>query len=102
MKRIRIAKQMTQGDICRKLGVDRAYISNVESGNKNPNGNDAGGNKNSVNDMSSNPGNYTLAYSSPINFRIMYDESRLGIGRNKSDYRLILKQLICLSSVTPI
>ena len=36
MKRIREAKQMTQGDICRKLGVDRAYISNVESGNKNP------------------------------------------------------------------
>ena len=36
MKRIRIAKQMSQGDICRKLGVDRAYISNVESGNKNP------------------------------------------------------------------
>ena len=36
MKRIRLAKQMTQGDICRKLGVDRAYISNVESGNKNP------------------------------------------------------------------
>jgi transcriptional regulator with XRE-family HTH domain len=36
MKRIRLAKQMTQGDICRKLDVDRAYISNVESGNKNP------------------------------------------------------------------
>ena len=36
MKRIRLAKQMSQGDICRKLGVDRAYISNVESGNKNP------------------------------------------------------------------
>ena len=36
MKRIRLVKQMTQGDICRKLGVDRAYISNVESGNKNP------------------------------------------------------------------
>ena len=36
MKRIRKDKQMTQGDICRKLGVDRAYISNVESGNKNP------------------------------------------------------------------
>ena len=36
MKRISLAKQMTQGDICRKLGVDRAYISNVESGNKNP------------------------------------------------------------------
>ena len=36
MKRIRKVKQMTQGDIYRKLGVDRAYISNVESGNKNP------------------------------------------------------------------
>ena len=36
MKRIRLAKQMSQGDICRKLEVDRAYISNVESGNKNP------------------------------------------------------------------
>lgn len=36
MKRIRLEKQMTQGDICRKLGVDRSYISNVESGNKNP------------------------------------------------------------------
>jgi len=36
MKRIRKVKQMTQGDICRKLGVDRSYISNVESGNKNP------------------------------------------------------------------
>ncbi len=36
MKKIRLAKQMSQGDICRKLGVDRAYISNVESGNKNP------------------------------------------------------------------
>lgn len=35
---------------------------------------------------------YTLAYSSPVNFTIMYDESRLGIGRNKSDYHLILKQ----------
>lgn len=36
MKKIRLAKQMSQGDICRKLGVDRSYISNVESGNKNP------------------------------------------------------------------
>lgn len=36
MKKIRLAKGMTQGDICRKLEVDRAYISNVESGNKNP------------------------------------------------------------------
>ncbi|MCX6756305.1 MAG: helix-turn-helix transcriptional regulator [Candidatus Nomurabacteria bacterium] len=36
MKKIRVAKGMTQGDICRALDVDRAYISNVESGNKNP------------------------------------------------------------------
>mgnify|MGYP003504106964 FL=1 len=36
MKRIRLAKHMSQGDICRKLNVDRSYISNVESGNKNP------------------------------------------------------------------
>lgn len=36
MKKIRLSKQMSQGDICRKLGVDRAYISNIESGNKNP------------------------------------------------------------------
>ncbi len=36
MKKIRLLKQMSQGDICRKLGVDRSYISNVESGNKNP------------------------------------------------------------------
>jgi transcriptional regulator with XRE-family HTH domain len=36
IKRIRLAKGMTQGDICRKLGIDRAYISNVESGHKNP------------------------------------------------------------------
>jgi hypothetical protein len=37
---------------------------------------------------------YTLAYSSPVNFIIMYDESRLGIGRNKNDYHLILKQSV--------
>ena len=36
MKRIRLEKGMTQGDICRKLGLDRAYISNIENGNKNP------------------------------------------------------------------
>jgi len=32
MKNFVFEKQMSQGDICRKLGVDRAYISNVESG----------------------------------------------------------------------
>jgi len=36
MKRIRLEKDMTQGDICRKLEVDRAFISNIESGNTNP------------------------------------------------------------------
>lgn len=36
ISKIRLAKGMTQGDICRKLEVDRAYMSNIESGNKNP------------------------------------------------------------------
>jgi transcriptional regulator with XRE-family HTH domain len=36
MKRIRLEKGMTQGDICRKLKLDRAYVSNLESGKKNP------------------------------------------------------------------
>jgi transcriptional regulator with XRE-family HTH domain len=36
IKRLREAKGMTQGDLCRKLEVDRAYMSNVESGKKNP------------------------------------------------------------------
>jgi len=27
---------MTQGDLCRKLEVDRGYMSNVETGKKNP------------------------------------------------------------------
>ena len=35
IRRIRLAKEMTQGDLCRKLGVDRGYMSNVESGKKN-------------------------------------------------------------------
>jgi len=37
---------------------------------------------------------YSLAYSSPDNFTIMYDESRMGMGRNKTDYRLILKKRV--------
>ena len=36
IRRIRLAKDMTQGDLCRKLEIDRAYMSNVESGKKNP------------------------------------------------------------------
>ncbi len=37
---------------------------------------------------------YTLAYSSPSNFSIMYDESRLGVNGNKNNFRLILKQQV--------
>jgi len=36
IKLIRTAKGMTQGDLCRKLELDRSYMSNVENGNKNP------------------------------------------------------------------
>lgn len=36
MRKIRTRKKMSQGDICRTLGVDRAYISNIESGKQNP------------------------------------------------------------------
>ena len=36
IRRIRLAKDMTQGDLCRKLELDRSYMSNVESGKKNP------------------------------------------------------------------
>jgi len=35
VRRIRLKKGMSQGDICRKLGVDRSYISNIEAGKKN-------------------------------------------------------------------
>jgi transcriptional regulator with XRE-family HTH domain len=30
------AKEMSQGDICRAVGLDRAQMSNIESGNGNP------------------------------------------------------------------
>lgn len=36
LKRIRLEKGMSQGDICRATGMDRGYISRVESGQKNP------------------------------------------------------------------
>ncbi|MDO8594931.1 MAG: helix-turn-helix transcriptional regulator [bacterium] len=36
IKRIRIAKGISQGDIARTLGVDKAYISNIENGKANP------------------------------------------------------------------
>ena len=35
MKKIRLKKGMSQGDICRALDLDRAYISNVENGKQN-------------------------------------------------------------------
>ena len=35
MKKIRLEKSMSQGDICRALSLDRAYISNVENGKQN-------------------------------------------------------------------
>ncbi len=34
MKKIRLEKGMSQGDICRELGLNRANISNVEHGKK--------------------------------------------------------------------
>ena len=36
IKRIRERKGMSQGDIHRITGMDRGYISRVESGQKNP------------------------------------------------------------------
>lgn len=36
IKKLRLAKNMSQGDLCRKLKVDRAYMSNLENGKKNP------------------------------------------------------------------
>lgn len=35
IKRIRTKKKMTQGDICRKLDMDRSYMSAIENGKKN-------------------------------------------------------------------
>ncbi|HEY4493035.1 MAG TPA: helix-turn-helix transcriptional regulator [Candidatus Paceibacterota bacterium] len=36
MKRIRLDKKMTQGDIVRKAKMDRGYVSSLESGKRNP------------------------------------------------------------------
>ncbi len=36
VKRIREQKKMSQGDICRATGFDRAYMSNIEAGKGNP------------------------------------------------------------------
>ncbi len=36
LRRLRLKKNLSQGDIATALGVDRAYISNIESGRMNP------------------------------------------------------------------
>lgn len=36
LKKLRLKMKMSQGDISRKLGVDRAYISSIENGRMNP------------------------------------------------------------------
>lgn len=36
LKRIRTAKGITQGDIVRKLGLGRGFVSNIENGKANP------------------------------------------------------------------
>jgi len=36
LKRVRAKKKLSQGALARLLGVDKGYISNIESGNKNP------------------------------------------------------------------
>lgn len=36
LKRLRLAKAISQGDIARTLEVSRGYISNVENGKTNP------------------------------------------------------------------
>ena len=35
IKQIRTRKQMSQGDICRALDMDRGYMSAIENGKKN-------------------------------------------------------------------
>lgn len=36
IKRLREEKGMSQGDICRDLGCDRSFVSNLEAGKSNP------------------------------------------------------------------
>jgi len=35
IKKIRIRKKMSQGDICRAINMDRSYMSAIENGKKN-------------------------------------------------------------------
>ena len=34
-KKVRLAKDMSQGDTCRELRLDRVHVSNVENGKQN-------------------------------------------------------------------
>jgi len=36
LKKLRLKKNLSQGDIATALSVDRAYISNIENGRMNP------------------------------------------------------------------
>ena len=36
LKKLRLKKKLSQGDLSKALGVDRAYISNIENGRMNP------------------------------------------------------------------
>lgn len=36
LRKLRIKAKMSQGILAKKLGVDRAYISNIENGRMNP------------------------------------------------------------------
>ena len=36
LRKLRLKKGLSQGDLSKSLGVDRAYISNIENGSMNP------------------------------------------------------------------
>ena len=36
LKEVRLKKKLSQGDVARKLGVHRSYISGLERGKRNP------------------------------------------------------------------
>ena len=36
LRKLRLNKKLSQGDLAKKLSVDRAYISNIENGRMNP------------------------------------------------------------------